>query len=602
MQVPKTPQRERESDPFCGPVQSPIESLPNIFTEGSNIAVNPYKRRRSNPADWNEASTPKAKAPRRSVKNELSPRSEDVKNAVHESEQIVHANPSHRIEEAMAGMVETRPPLAVRRSAPHLLLEGINLNMRSPSLRVTKLRDLLRLVINESLHVGGRPDFTLSEVTELGERIEVRTRSSNGEIFSKTIVWSVDEALPETLLVDDKDLAKLISCVFLNAVKFTNSGMITVSAKVGPNVGEVFITVRDTGPGIPEAFLPKLFTPFAREDASITRSKDGLGLGLLVAKGLARKMGGDLICVRSSTSGPDHGSEFEISIPVTQSKLSNKPVACTASIPTPPDGGDPSRLSTTSTSSSSGLEQSMLSPSIRRPSQPIQQPSPSLTEGISSQTSTPVRSVSTAKFIRPSINADAYDEKLGQKHPLTFLVAEDNMINRRVLVSMLKRLGYQHIYEACNGKEAVRVMQDVLASQTSKTSSRSSDCRKRQAEDQLGDCACKRTKPVDVVLMDLWMPEMDGYEATSKILRLVDEYQLQALQKQPNCQANNLLLPLPTVLAVSADVTDEALGRASKVGIKGYMTKPYKLSDLERLIVEFCGEATIPNLDRTNIL
>ncbi|PKX93065.1 putative sensor histidine kinase/response regulator [Aspergillus novofumigatus IBT 16806] len=581
MQVPKTPQRERESDPFSGPVQSPIESLPNVFTEGSN----PYKRRRSNPADWSEASTPKTKAPRRSAKKELSPRSEDVKNAVYESEQIVHANSSHHIDEVMADM----------RSAPHLLLEGINLNMRSPSLRVTKLRGLLRLVINESLHVGGRPDFTLSEATDLGERIEVRSRSSNGEVFSKTIVWSVDEALPETLLVDDKDLAKLISCVFLNAVKFTNSGTITVSAKVGPNVGKVFITVRDTGPGIPEAFLPKLFTPFAREDASITRSKDGLGLGLLVAKGLARKMGGDLICVRSSTSGPDHGSEFEISIPVTQPKSSNKPVACMASSLTPPDGSDSSRLSTTSNSSNSSVEQSMLSPSIRQPSQPIQQPSPSLTEESSSQTSTPVRSVSTAKFIRPSINGDAYDEKLGQKHPLTFLVAEDNMINRRVLVNMLKRLGYQDIYEACNGKEAVRVMQDVLAYQKFKTSSRPSD------SDQLEDCGCKRTKPVDVVLMDLWMPEMDGYEATSKILRLVDEYQRRALQEQPKSQANNLLLPLPTVLAVSADVTDEALGRASKVGIKGYMTKPYTLSDLERLIVEFCGEATSPNLDRMNI-
>ncbi|KAF7114306.1 hypothetical protein CNMCM5793_008258 [Aspergillus hiratsukae] len=571
MQVPKTPQRERGSDLFSRPAQSPIESLPNIFTERSN----PYKRRRSNAADWSEASTPKAKMPRFSAKKELSPRSEDVKNAVHESEQIVHANRSHHIEEVMANMAEPQPPLAVRRSAPHLLLEGINLNMRSPSLRVTKLRDLLRLVINESLHVGGRPDFTLSQTTELGEKIEVRTRFSNGEIFSKTIVWSVDEAVPETLLVDDKDLAKLISCVFLNAVKFTNSGMIAVFAKVGPDLGEVFITVRDTGPGIPEAFLPKLFTPFAREDESITRSKEGLGLGLLVAKGLARKMGGDLICVRSSTSGPDRGSEFEISIPVTQSEPSNKPVACMASTLTPPDS-----------------------------CQPIQQPSPSLTDESSSETSTPVRFVSTAKFIRPSIVRDAYDKELGQKHPLTFLVAEDNMINRRVLVNMLKRLGYQDIYEACNGKEAVRVMQDVLACQKPTSSDRSADCRKRQAEDQLRDCGCKRTKPVDVVLMDLWMPEMDGYEATSKILALVDEYQRQALQKQPSCQANNLLLSSPTVLAVSADVTDEALGRASKVGIKGYMTKPYKLSDLERLIVEFCTEATSPSpsLDRMNIL
>jgi signal transduction histidine kinase len=600
MQVPKTPQRERGSDLFSGPVQSPIESLPKLFTEGSNIAANPYKRRRSNAADWSEASTPKAKVPRFSAKEELSPRSEDVKNAVHESEQIVHANPSHHIEEVMANMAE--PPLAVRRSAPHLLLEGINLNMRSPSLRVTKLRDLLQLVINESLHVGGRPDFTLSETTELGEKIEIRTRYSNGEVFSKTIVWSVDEAVPETLLVDDKDLAKLISCVFLNAVKFTNSGMITVFATVGPDVGEVFITVRDTGPGIPEAFLPKLFTPFAREDASITRSKDGLGLGLLVAKGLARKMGGDLICVRSSISGPDRGSEFEISIPVSQSEPSNRPLACMASTLTPPDGGDASRLSTTSNLSNSGFEQSMRSPSIRQPSQPIQQPSPSLTDESSSEASTPVRFVSTAKFIRPSISQNAYDKELGQKHPLTFLVAEDNMINRRVLVNMLNRLGYQDIYEACNGKEAVRVMQDVLASQKLTNSSRSSDCRKRPAEDQLRDCGCKRTKPVDVVLMDLWMPEMDGYEATSKILGLVDEYQRQALQKQPSCQANNLLLPSPTVLAVSADVTDEALGRASKVGIKGYMTKPYKLSDLERLIVEFCSEATSPSLDRMNIL
>jgi CheY-like chemotaxis protein len=59
---------------------------------------------------------------------------------------------------------------------------------------------------------------------------------------------------------------------------------------------------------------------------------------------------------------------------------------------------------------------------------------------------------------------------------------------------------------------------------------------------------------------------------------------------------NSCAPPPPTVLAVSADVTDEALNRASRVGIKGYMTKPYKLSDLERLILEFCGGSSKSNL------
>ncbi|KAJ5699169.1 CheY-like superfamily [Penicillium malachiteum] len=608
MQVPKTPtpQREEDSQFFDVPPSESDESRPSIFIEGNNIAVNPYKRRRSLPLDMASCSTRPVRRQRlraASSRQELSPRSEEVKNAVHESDQIVHATPARQIEEVMANMVDPRPSIAVRRSAPHLLLEGINVNLRGPALRFTKLRDLLRLVINESLHVGGRPDSAESNATEFGEKIEIKSRSSNGELFTKTVDWSVDPALPDTLLADDRDLAKLISCVFLNAIKFTNNGTITVCATIDMKNNDVLISVRDTGPGIPEAFLPNLFKPFAREDASTTRSKDGLGLGLLVAKGLSRKMGGDLVCVRSSTTGPDHGSEFQIRVPMNQRDAYNRPATPNERIMTPPISIEHTR---TGSGSSFVWEPTLSSsPSVLQKPQ-IQQPTPSTSDEKSSESPPLPRILSRPQLNPSAISQDTYDKKLGEKYPLRFLVAEDNRINRRVLVNMLRKLGYRDVLEAADGREAVQIVQEILSASTAASDSMEIIS---TSEDPVKPTPLDtpELKPIDIVLMDLWMPEMDGYEATSRILQMVDDHQSQSsgsnnsspdLPNNPDsmdmdtCPSPLRLTQPPTVLAVSADVTDEALNRASRVGIKGYMTKPYKLSDLERLILGFCGSPT----------
>ncbi|GAD96385.1 hypothetical protein PVAR5_5039 [Paecilomyces variotii No. 5] len=611
MEVPETPTKEMHQEIFSDVSVQPTnvhDSRPSIFIEGNNIAVNPYKRRRSS-ADWGYA--PSSKRRSRPVARGLSPRTEEVRHAVHESDQIVYAAPEHHMEEVVANAVKQTPSLAARRSASHIILEGPSL--MGPVFRHTKIRNLLRLVINESLHVGERPDSAVGEATAFGERIEVRSRSSNGDVSSKIIEWFVDSTVPETVFVDDRDLAKLISCVFLNAVKFTERGNITVSVTLNRRSQSILISVQDTGTGIPAAFLPNLFKPFSREDDSTTRSKEGLGLGLLVAKGLSRKMGGDLTCVRSSTSGPARGSEFEIRVPVSPVDALRGPITPTnrprnISHIDFTDSGHDSDVSTETKPDIGARDVNLVDGST-----PAQQLSPESMD--TGNCPTPCGVFATPKSTRVPIGRHTHDNTLAEKYPLTFLVAEDNKINRRVLVNMLAKLGYRDVYEAFDGKEAVRIMDNILLSHypspTPATPPRDGyEHQKQSSMPSRGRSQSEKPKLVDVVLMDLWMPEMDGYEATRHIFELVDKHtphirSYSGRKRRPHSSfglgsmegsiPSPTLSPLsPTVLAVSADVTDEALTRASKVGMEGYMTKPYKLSDLERLIVEFCGDKAIP--------
>ena len=557
MQVPETPDPSKhDTNPYNQ------LSLPSNPVEQARFKLNKgTKRRASQSTGWNHGSIMKYQGvglestPTRSV----SPRT---------CTSLFNGREGSASNQQSSQIVDLENPGAARQndrgatSNPTRRYTGIlEDSSATPGLQFTKIRELFHTVINESLRMGGRPDSTIAEDTEFGETIEVRSRSSNSDVNVKTVEWSVEKAVPHEIFVDERDLAKLISVVFLNAVKFTENGKIILSARLSTNSSCIIINIRDTGPGIPKAFMPYLFKPFAREDDSITRQNEGLGLGLLVAKGLARKIGGDLKCLRSDTEGPHQGSEFEIQVPLALSNMANghrtprftsapllvnnlsrTPIAESPADQEPWDNNIPSKNSGNTTI---GKHYKAASP--RLTASPSRLGSFDHTHNHSTHR-TPLK------------KAPTFDRNLAKRHPLNILVAEDNRINRKLLVSMLSKLGYTTVHEAFDGAEAVRLM--------------------------TADFAERNTQGIDVILMDLWMPNMDGYEATERILEMQD----QRLDGHDGEDEDNRWRDSsrPKILAVTADVTEAAINRAKEVGMVGIMTKPYKMTDLEKLLVEHC--------------
>jgi len=109
---------------------------------------------------------------------------------------------------------------------------------------------------------------------------------------------------------DPYRLRQILLNLAANAVKFTERGSVTVT--VDGTSDRLVIRIEDTGIGMSEEQLSRLFTPFSQADASTTRRFGGTGLGLAIAGGLARQMGGDI----EVRSGLGLGSCFELDVPL----------------------------------------------------------------------------------------------------------------------------------------------------------------------------------------------------------------------------------------------------------------------------------------------
>ena len=183
----------------------------------------------------------------------------------------------------------------IRRSQRHLL---------------SLINDVLNYARIEAAAV--RYDITavpLDEILASCDAITAPQRRAKGLSFGHSgCVGVVVKADPERL-------QQILINLLTNAIKFTEpGGDIGVACRVEQHVA--YMTVSDTGRGIPPEQLARIFEPFVQVDSQLTRTNEGIGLGLAISRDLARGMGGDLTA--ESTLGV--GSQLTLTIPMHESQ------------------------------------------------------------------------------------------------------------------------------------------------------------------------------------------------------------------------------------------------------------------------------------------
>lgn len=175
--------------------------------------------------------------------------------------------------------------------------------------------DLINDVLNVNSIEAGNVElrvapFSLKDVLSLIDTLAQSHCDEKGIAFRSETVGDVDI----TCLGDSLRLRQVLTNVLGNAIKYTPEGgevsFRTEQSAEGGSACLLRFTVSDTGIGIDEAFLPRLFEPFAQEDASTTNRYGGSGLGLTITKKLVDMMGGEI----TATSEKGKGSTFVITV------------------------------------------------------------------------------------------------------------------------------------------------------------------------------------------------------------------------------------------------------------------------------------------------
>ncbi|MGD9765294.1 MAG: ATP-binding protein [Candidatus Binatia bacterium] len=156
-----------------------------------------------------------------------------------------------------------------------------------------------------------------SQVVSVQAAIAFAVEGSRAAFDEKGVELRVDIAeQPLAVFADSTRLSQIAMNLLNNAVKYTpRSGSTVLSVRAQGS--EVVISIRDTGAGIAPGMLKRIFEPFEQADTTLAHSRGGLGLGLMIARGLVKAQGGE---IEAHSAGPGRGSEFIVRLPISLSE------------------------------------------------------------------------------------------------------------------------------------------------------------------------------------------------------------------------------------------------------------------------------------------
>ena len=401
------------------------------------------------------------------------------------------------------------------------------------------------------------------------------------------MVYLIEPGTPEGMVGDATRVRQILVNLLSNATKFTDRGEIVVtlaSRHLGRSRYEFHFAVRDSGIGIPPDRIHQLFKPFSQIDTSTTRNYGGTGLGLAICRRLSELMGGGIW----TESVQGEGSTFHFTVVGKSAPIPGRPDLGSGNVAFEGkrllliDENTTSRRALEHVIAPWGLEVEAVADGDAGLERLRAKPRPDIIllapalGGISSPAlAEEIRRLPTAdalpllllnpigvepgldrrrfakvlsKPLRPQLLREALGKLLGKEvqqppspavvsrspgqQTLRILLAEDNIINQKVALMMLERLGYRADV-AANGLEVLDAV---------------------------------RRQPYDVVLMDVQMPEMDGLEATKR------------LHVESPSQSR------PRIIGMTAHAMVGDRERCLAAGMDDYLSKPVQVAALDAVL------------------